>query len=405
MHFFVQQPHVQQELVRCHLHVPDLANLARKLSKRNASLLDCERILVVFQMLGQLLSCLADTDNECVQRSYADEFRKFEEKLRPCAELVESSLEADSLGTGDPILSHRLGEELTKLHRQIVSIKSKATNILSQVAVRLNAEVDKTVKLECDADKGFKFRASIKFEQDIRSLTKEFAIETTKKDGIRFVNNDIKQVADDYVRVRQEYDERQRELVDELMDKVAQYAEPVQALGQLYAHLDVILSFAVAADCGDSAKAFVRPTVLPMGSGRLDLQQLRHPVLERRRDVHFIPNSIRFEGQGKRFFVITGPNMGGKSTFIRSVAICVLMAQAGSFVPAEKAEISIMDGLYTRVGASDQQCKGLSTFMAEMMDASNILAKATANSLVIIDELGRGTSTYDGLGIASSISE
>lgn len=145
-----------------------------------------------------------------------------------------------------------------------------------------------------------------------------------------------------------------------------------------------------------------------MGTGRINLEQVRHPVLEAKPEMHYIPNSIEFDERkqgGRKFYVITGPNMGGKSTFIRSIGLCVLMAQVGSFVPAAKAEVSLVDGLFTRVGASDLQCKGISTFMAEMVDASVILEQATKNSLVIVDELGRGTSTFDGFGIAWSISE
>ncbi|EDW04989.1 GH11754, partial [Drosophila grimshawi] len=181
------------------------------------------------------------------------------------------------------------------------------------------------------------------------------------------------------------------------------YAAPLTSLNNELAQLDCLVSFATAARCAPTP--YVRPKMLPEGAGQLLLEDVRHPCLELQEHVSFIANSVAFEKDKCNMFIITGPNMGGKSTYIRSVGTAVLMAHVGAFVPCSVATISMVDSILGRVGASDNIIKGLSTFMVEMIETSGIIRTATDKSLVIIDELGRGTSTYEGCGIAWSIAE
>lgn len=183
------------------------------------------------------------------------------------------------------------------------------------------------------------------------------------------------------------------------------YTESLRNLNRLVANVDVLVSFASAAV---SARIpYVRPKILDPESPStcIKLMKARHPCLEHQEHLDFIPNDVNLDKEGKTLQIITGPNMCGKSTYIRSVGVCVLMAHIGSLVPCERAEIAVVDAILARVGADDSQLKGLSTFMLEMIESSTIVKSATKNSLVIIDELGRGTSTYDGCGIAWSIAE
>jgi len=189
------------------------------------------------------------------------------------------------------------------------------------------------------------------------------------------------------------------ELFQKVRATVERHLATVQAAAAVVAEVDALASLAEVA----VAHGYVRPEIVP---GRLiEIREGRHPVVEQLLPGRFVPNDAHLAGEGERFVVLTGPNMAGKSTYCRMIALICLMAQMGSFVPAAAARVGPVDRIFTRIGATDDLVMGQSTFMVEMQEVANILHNATARSLVILDEIGRGTSTFDGLSIAWSVAE
>ncbi|MGI5911798.1 MAG: DNA mismatch repair protein MutS [Syntrophomonadaceae bacterium] len=216
----------------------------------------------------------------------------------------------------------------------------------------------------------------------------------------RFICDELKQYEQKILGARERLFSLEQQIFVEVREALTQHLKRIQETAVAIAMLDVLASLAEVAYLND----YQRPLV--DDSGVIEVIAGRHPVVENNlKNSRFIPNNLNINQSDKNFAIITGPNMGGKSTYMRQAALLLIMAQAGSFVPAEKAHIGIADKVFTRVGASDDLASGQSTFMVEMVEVANILNNATPNSLIILDEIGRGTSTYDGLSIARAVSE
>jgi len=225
------------------------------------------------------------------------------------------------------------------------------------------------------------------------------------KNGVYFSTKELTQLGTKKKDLMTEYEEKQRDMVTKCMAVASTYVPVLESASALLAEMDVLASFAHVA--AYSSTGYCRPD---MTDGEEDglgitLEQARHPCVELQDDMNFIANDFNLTFGESSFLIVTGPNMGGKSTYIRSLGAIVTMAQIGSFVPCSSAKINIVHHILARVGAGDAQDRGISTFMAEMLEASSILRTSTKRSLIVIDELGRGTSTFDGFGLAKAISE
>jgi DNA mismatch repair protein MutS len=237
-------------------------------------------------------------------------------------------------------------------------------------------------------------------KSNLANVPEHYTRKQTTVGGERFITPELKEMEVKILGADDRAQNLEYQLFQKLRDETLREIEPIQQTADAIAVLDVLCALA------ETARLFryCRPEL--NDSLRLIIKDARHPVLDQNLiEEKFVPNDAELDGENIRMAIVTGPNMAGKSTYIRQVALVVLMAQIGSFVPAESAEIGLVDRIFTRVGASDDLARGQSTFMVEMNETANIINNATDRSLVILDEIGRGTSTFDGLSIAWSVAE
>jgi DNA mismatch repair protein MutS len=237
-------------------------------------------------------------------------------------------------------------------------------------------------------------------KSNLANVPAHYTRKQTTVGGERFITPELKQMEAKVLGADERAQNLEYQLFQKLRDETLRDIGPIQQTAKAIAVLDVLCAFA------ETARLFryCRPEL--NDSLRLVIKDGRHPVLDQNLiEEKFVPNDTALDGENVRMAIVTGPNMAGKSTYIRQVALIVLLAQIGSFVPAESVEIGLVDRIFTRVGASDDLARGQSTFMVEMNETANIINNATERSLVILDEIGRGTSTFDGLSIAWSVAE
>jgi DNA mismatch repair protein MutS len=236
-------------------------------------------------------------------------------------------------------------------------------------------------------------------KSNLGAVPADYVRRQTLVGGERFVTPELREldlaIANAQTRQRQ----REAELYEALVERIAVRVDELLRAADALAEIDATCSLAQVA----AERSYVRPAFLD--ESRIEIHAGRHPVVEVILGSGFVPNDLRLDADGSRFFVLTGPNMGGKSTFLRQTALLVIMAQIGSFVPAKSMQLGIVERIFTRIGAGDDLASGQSTFYVEMLEAANILRRATHRSLLLIDEVGRGTGTVDGLAIAQAISE
>ena len=276
--------------------------------------------------------------------------------------------------------------------------KSNSKNLLAELEEkeRQNSGI-KNLKIKFNKVFGYYFEVTNSYKDMVPDY---FIRKQTLSNAERFTTAELNDLSDEILNAEDKLYALEYEVYTELRDDIASKTVRVQKMAEYIAEIDALASLSYVA----VKNHYVRPEI--NDNGIIDIKDGRHPVVELvTGDDSFIPNDTFLDNQGNRISIITGPNMAGKSTYMRQTAIITLMAQVGSFVPAKEASISLCDRIFTRVGASDDLAQGQSTFMVEMSEVANILRNATKDSLIILDEIGRGTSTFDGLSIAWAVVE
>ena len=404
---FVVDTELRQTMQEEHLRsIPDLYRLSKRFQKKLANLEDVVRAYQVAIRLpgfiGTLEGVMDEQYKDPLDASYTSKLIDYSNSLAKLQEMVETTIDLDALERHEFIIKPEFDESLRILRKKLDKVKQAIDGEHRDVSKDLNQEIGKKLFLENHRVHGWCFRLTRTEAACIR-MKQRYQECSTQKNGVYFTTQRMTELRREIQQLTENYNRTQSGLVSEVVGVAASYCPVLEKLAGILAHLDVVISFAHVSV--HAPTSYVRPKIHPRGEGNTILKEARHPCMEMQDDIQFITNDVSLIRGSSEFLIITGPNMGGKSTYIRQIGVIALMAQVGCFVPCSEAELTLFDSILARVGASDSQLKGVSTFMAEMLETANIIKSATSESLIIIDELGRGTSTYDGFGLAWAISE
>ncbi|OXG96130.1 DNA mismatch repair protein MSH2 [Cryptococcus neoformans A2-102-5] len=388
--------------------MPDFHRISKKFHKRVAGLEDVVRVYQAVQLLPGLQEILENANTpelgarDLIEEIWLKPLREHIEKLVNYSSMVEDTIDLDELANHNYVILPTIDEDLQRFREELLNVRDQLDDEHRRVGNDLGLDIDKKLHLENHQVYKYSFRIT-KAEASLIRNKKEYIDLATQKSGTIFTTKTLKALSEEYFRLQELYEKQQRHLVKEVVSIASSYTPVLEMLDNLIAAVDVIVSMAHVSS--EAPIPYVKPILTEKGTGDVVVLGARHPCLEVQDDIVFIPNDHEMRKGDSEFIILTGPNMGGKSTYIRQIGVIALMAQVGCFVPATEARLPIFDCILARVGAGDNQLKGVSTFMAEMLETATILRSATKDSLIIIDELGRGTSTYDGFGLAWAISE
>ncbi|MEF8829616.1 MAG: DNA mismatch repair protein MutS [Haloarcula sp.] len=398
-----RDPATRETLSGLLAEVYDLERLISRVSRGRANARDLRSLAATLSVVPEIRNQLADADARLLADLHAT--------LDPLAETreeIEAAIRTDppQQVTEGGVIREGYDEELDRLRSTEQSGKQWIDDL--EASERERTGID-SLKVGHTSVHGYYIEVT---NANLDAVPEDYQRRQTLKNSERYYTPELKDREDEILRAESAADDLEYDLFCAVRDEVAEEAERVQALADRLARLDVLVSFAEVA----AQYNYCRPTV---GGDGIDITAGRHPVVERTEDA-FVPNDthlgsgpvtarggsdVEVPTRDPFLAVVTGPNMSGKSTYMRQVALICLLAQAGSFVPAKAADLPILDRVFTRVGASDDIAGGRSTFMIEMSELATILDAATADSLVLLDEVGRGTSTADGLAIARAVTE
>ena len=389
--YFFRQPDFK-ELIEEQLHlIGDLERIISKVAVGRVSPREVVALKVALQAIEPIKAACMDADNASLNH--------IGEQLNICQSIrdrIDREIDNDPplLINKGGVIKSGVSAELDELRRIAYSGK----DYLLQIQQR-ESELTEIPSLKIGYNNVFGYYIEVRNTHKDK-VPAEWIRKQTLANAERYITPELKELEDTILGSQDRLVELEYDLFRQIRDTIADNVARIQATARAVAQIDVFVSLALVAGQNNYCKPKINE------SGVIDIKGGRHPVVEKMivNDM-FIDNDTYLDNHNNRISIITGPNMAGKSTYMRQSALIVLMAQIGSFVPAESANIGIVDRIFTRVGASDDLASGQSTFMVEMNEVANILRNATANSLLILDEIGRGTSTFDGLSIAWAVVE
>lgn len=382
---------LRSDITECLKRVYDIERLAGKVSYGTVNARDMISLKNSLKQLPELKQLIEGRNSKMLNELYSEL-----DVLEDITNLIESSIIDEpplSVKEGG-IIKSTYSEEVNKLRTASTEGKNW---VLSIEAKEREATGIKNLKVGYNKVFGYYIEVTKSF---MNMVPERFIRKQTLTNGERYITEELKEIESTILGAQDKVVNLEYEIFTQIREQIGTQIERLQRSSNAVATLDTLCSFAEVAD----VNSYVMPEV--NNSNDIIIKDGRHPVVERLIDSgSFVPNDTTLNTTEDRINIITGPNMAGKSTYMRQVAQIVLMAQIGSFVPASSAVIGIVDRIFTRVGASDDLSTGQSTFMVEMNEVANIVLNATPKSLLILDEIGRGTSTYDGLSIAWSVVE
>ena len=371
--------------------VYDIERLAGKMTYGNANARDMITLKNSLERLPEVKNVLAMCQSHKLKELYENL-----DELKDVFALIEKSIVEDPPMTikDGGIIKLGYGSEIDTLKRASTEGKTWLAKLEADEKEKTGI---KTLKVGYNKVFGYYIEVSKSF---VSQVPERFIRKQTLTTGERYITEELKTIENQILGAEEKVVNLEYNAFVEIRTEIAKNIKRLQKTANVVSTLDVLSSFAQVAEDMNYCMPVVKD------DGVINIKEGRHPVIEKMiGSGNFVPNDTYLDKNGDRLAIITGPNMAGKSTYMRQVALITLMAQVGSFVPATKAQIGVVDKIFTRVGASDDLSMGQSTFMVEMMEVATILKEATENSLVILDEIGRGTSTYDGLSIAWAVAE
>ncbi len=387
---FVHNFALNEEISEILKHVYDLERLLSRVHCESATARDLVALRSTLQVIPGLLQALQE-GGPCLQALAASI-----PELTNLSDILAAAL------VDEPPLSVKEGGILRDgFHAELDKLRHAIRNGRTEILAMEQRERERTgiKSLKIGYNKVFGYYIEVT-RVNTHLVPADYTRKQTLANAERYITPELKEYEETVLGAEEKISVLEYELFVELRSQVARYTRQIQKTAAVLAELDVYQSLARVA----RENRYVRPQITAPGS--IEIRDGRHPVVEKvMQDKLFVPNDTVLDRGDRQILLITGPNMAGKSTYMRQTALIVLMAQIGSFVPARQAKIGIVDRIFTRIGAADDLVGGQSTFMVEMSEVANILNSATENSLVILEEVGRGTSTFDGISIARAVVE